>query len=163
MDQPPQPTGFPAAGTTAPSAPSRFRTDFRPAAAEIGGTCSRYSGVFLMFGLLGFAGAERAAVRAVGLLGIGTFDSESGVTEKYHSLNRHGTEKVAILSIEGTIISGEGFFKQQIDHAMKDWKDGRSEGDCGPRQFARRHHHRQRLHAALPPQTGGRNPHSSRR
>ena len=28
-------------------------------------------------------------------------------------MNRHGTDKVAILSIEGTILSGEGFFKQQ--------------------------------------------------
>ena len=33
--------------------------------------------------------------------------------EKYFSLNRYGTDKVAILSIEGTILSGEGFFKQQ--------------------------------------------------
>jgi len=31
---------------------------------------------------------------------------------------------VAILSIEGTILSGEGFFKQQIDHARKDIHDG---------------------------------------
>ncbi len=39
-------------------------------------------------------------------------------------MNRDGTDKVAILSIEGTILSGEGFFKQQIDHARKDIADG---------------------------------------
>ena len=31
--------------------------------------------------------------------------------------------KVAILSIEGTILSGEGFFKNQIDHALQDAED----------------------------------------
>ena len=39
--------------------------------------------------------------------------------EKYFSLTRYGRDKVAILSIEGTILSGEGFFKQQIDHATE--------------------------------------------
>jgi protease-4 len=40
-------------------------------------------------------------------------------------LNRYGTQKVAIISIEGLITSGEGFFRQQVEHARQDWKDGK--------------------------------------
>jgi protease IV len=61
----------------------------------------------------------------IGLLGLSSVDDEARVKERYFSLNRHGTQKVAIISIEGTILSGEGFFKQQIDHAKKDIADGK--------------------------------------
>jgi protease-4 len=61
---------------------------------------------------------------AVGVTGFGSLDQDARVQEKYFSLNHHGSEKVAILSIEGTILSGEGFFRQQLDHALKDAKDG---------------------------------------
>jgi protease IV len=61
----------------------------------------------------------------IGLLGLSSVDDEARVKERYFSLNRHGTQKVAIISIEGTILGGEGFFKQQIDHAKKDIADGK--------------------------------------
>jgi protease-4 len=51
-------------------------------------------------------------------------DGEGRVQEKFISHNRGGTQKVAIFSIEGTILSGEGFFRQQIDHAKKDIEEG---------------------------------------
>jgi protease-4 len=60
----------------------------------------------------------------VGATGIGSADGEARVQEKFFSHNRHGGDKVAILSIEGTILSGEGFFKQQLDHARKDIEKG---------------------------------------
>ena len=78
---------------------------------------------FLLLVLLGSLALNAVLFGVVGLMGFGT-EEESRVQEKYFTLNRYGTEKVAILSIEGTILSGEGFFKQQIDHATKDAKDG---------------------------------------
>lgn len=47
--------------------------------------------------------------------------SESTVRERYHSLNRFGREKIAIISVEGAILDAEGgFVKKQIDHVLKD-------------------------------------------
>lgn len=54
------------------------------------------------------------------LLFRGAFDSSSEVKEKFFSHARTGTQKVAILSIEGMILDGEGFVKRQIDRAIKD-------------------------------------------
>jgi protease-4 len=47
-------------------------------------------------------------------------DSSAKVQEKYYSHARTGTKKVAIISLEGVILDGEGFVKQQIDQAAKD-------------------------------------------
>jgi protease IV len=65
-----------------------------------------------------------ALLGVVGLLGLGAASEDSRVEEKFFALNREGSQKIAIFSIEGMILSGEGFFKQQIDHAMKDWDNG---------------------------------------
>jgi protease-4 len=46
--------------------------------------------------------------------------AEEGIEEKYHSLNKRGADKVAIISIEGTILEGDGFVKKQIDRVRKD-------------------------------------------
>ncbi|MGW8258025.1 MAG: signal peptide peptidase SppA, partial [Thermoguttaceae bacterium] len=61
---------------------------------------------------------------AVGMLGFGALEGEGRVQEKFFSHQRYATDKVAILSIQGMILSGEGFFKNQIDHALKDAKAG---------------------------------------
>jgi protease-4 len=42
------------------------------------------------------------------------------VQEKYFSQKRDGHDKVAILTIEGTILHSDGFVKKQIEHALKD-------------------------------------------
>lgn len=42
------------------------------------------------------------------------------IQEKYHSLNKEAKNKIAILEIEGTIISGDGFVKKQIDRIRED-------------------------------------------
>jgi protease IV len=40
-------------------------------------------------------------------------------------MKKDAANKIAIISVEGTIITGEGFIKRQIDHAIKESKDGR--------------------------------------
>ncbi|MBN2293898.1 MAG: signal peptide peptidase SppA [Pirellulales bacterium] len=47
-------------------------------------------------------------------------DAELRIKEQYVSHKRMADNKIAIISVEGTIISGEGFVKRQIDKAMKD-------------------------------------------
>jgi protease-4 len=42
------------------------------------------------------------------------------VREEFHSLNKRGSHKVAIISIEGVILDGDGFVKRQIDRAAED-------------------------------------------
>ena len=40
--------------------------------------------------------------------------------EKYHSLEKLSSNKIAIIEVEGTIISGDGFVKKQIDRVRED-------------------------------------------
>jgi len=42
------------------------------------------------------------------------------VQEEYFSHERYAPNKVAILKLEGVILTGDGFIKRQIDHAMED-------------------------------------------
>lgn len=58
------------------------------------------------------------------LVGFGTYDSDTRVREEFFSHQRNAKDKVAILAIEGVILSGEGFFKNQVEHALQDVKDG---------------------------------------
>ena len=48
------------------------------------------------------------------------FDTTNGITEKYVSGSKTGSDKVAILSIEGIIMEGDGFVKHQIDRIKED-------------------------------------------
>src|SRR5262249_53145696 len=45
---------------------------------------------------------------------------DSGIQERYHSLAKDGPDKVAIIDVEGVIISAEGFVKAQIDRVRQD-------------------------------------------
>jgi protease-4 len=57
------------------------------------------------------------------LLGSGEslLQADSSVKEKYHSLNRHGKEKIAIVEVSGTIMDGENT-RKVIDAVKKDKK-----------------------------------------
>lgn len=48
------------------------------------------------------------------------FDTTHGIEEKYHSGAKFATDKIAIISIEGVIMEGDGFVKQQIDRIRED-------------------------------------------
>ena len=71
------------------------------------------------------------------------FDTTGGIEEKFVSGGQMATDKIAIISIEGVIIEGDGFVKRQID---RDRQGQERQGDRRPRRFARRHRHRLRLH-----------------
>jgi len=45
---------------------------------------------------------------------------EDGLSEKYHSQSKIALDKVAIIRVEGTIMSGDGYVKHQIDRVKKD-------------------------------------------
>jgi protease-4 len=48
------------------------------------------------------------------------FSPDSQAEEKYHSLSKHAADKVAIISLEGVILEGDGFIKSQIDRVRED-------------------------------------------
>jgi len=48
------------------------------------------------------------------------FDTSGGTSEKYHSGAKFGRDKVAIITISGVIMSGDGYVKRQIDRVRAD-------------------------------------------
>jgi protease-4 len=75
----------------------------------------RYGKLLLV--LLGFA--------VVTILGMSAayqsyFSPADGPQEKYHSLSKTATDKIAVIDISGAIIEGDGFVKQQLDAVRED-------------------------------------------
>ncbi len=66
--------------------------------------------------------AGLALMMLVGIVGAiaASSGSDSHVDEKYYALDKNGTDKIAIITVEGTIMEGDGFVKRQIDHARED-------------------------------------------
>ena len=75
---------------------------------------------FFMVLLMGLLGSLLVNFVLFSIVGFESLDSEHRVREEYFSHNRRGTQKVAIISVEGAILDGQGFVKRQIDHAGKD-------------------------------------------
>ncbi len=48
------------------------------------------------------------------------FDTTGGIYERFHSGSEYGREKVAIISLTGVIVEGDGFVKRQIDRVRDD-------------------------------------------
>jgi protease IV len=48
------------------------------------------------------------------------FDTTGGIEEKYFAGDKTGDDKVAIISVEGVIMEGDGFVKKQIDKVRED-------------------------------------------
>ena len=70
--------------------------------------------------LLVLAGSVLLNLGLLSLLGLGALDSDRRVQERHFSHQPGAADKVAILSVEGVILGGEGFFKRQIDRARED-------------------------------------------
>lgn len=68
------------------------------------------SGVGLLLALLATAA----------LVGFVSWEDDDGLHEQHHSLQRHAKDKVAVITLEGTILDGDGFVKKQIDHVRDD-------------------------------------------
>jgi protease-4 len=48
------------------------------------------------------------------------FDTTHGIEERYLSGSKNAKDKIAVISIEGVIMEGDGFVKQQIDRLRED-------------------------------------------
>jgi protease-4 len=77
-----------------------------------------------MFGWFGKALLAIVAILVMVIIGLvanyrAYFNDPERPQERFHSLARHATKKIAIISLEGAITSGDGFVKKQID-AVKD-------------------------------------------
>lgn len=48
------------------------------------------------------------------------FSPADGPQEKYHSLSKTATDKIAVITVEGAIIDADGFVKRQIDRVRED-------------------------------------------
>lgn len=82
---------------------------------------SRFWGsLFLVLLVLALGGSLFLNVILFGLANLGS-ESDGRAVEKYHSYHRQGHQKVAIISVEGTIIEGDGGFVQhQVDRVLHD-------------------------------------------
>lgn len=56
----------------------------------------------------------------LGFSGIFSLTADDTLHEQYHSLARDATDKIAVITLEGTILDGDGFVKRQIDHVRDD-------------------------------------------
>lgn len=83
-------------------------------------SASRWVLVLLVLGLCGSVLLNLVLFGAISLAGFASIDSDGQVRQKHFSHRRSSGNKVAIISLEGTILSGEGFIKRQIDTAMQD-------------------------------------------
>jgi protease IV len=120
MDPTPQPdwtSGQPVMATAVPM-------PFMPYSPPRRSLLSRILSVFFTLIFVGSLLLNLLFIFLIGIAALGSADSDGRVQERFFSHQRYATDKVAILSIEGVIISGDGFFKQQIEHAIKDAKDG---------------------------------------
>ncbi len=82
---------------------------------------SRFALLLLLLLLLALGGSILGNVTLLGLVGLQALESDSQVQEKFVSGSPRADDKIAIISIEGTILGGdESFAKKQIDRARKD-------------------------------------------
>ncbi|MFZ5832680.1 MAG: signal peptide peptidase SppA [Planctomycetota bacterium] len=80
---------------------------------------------FLLFLLIaGLAASVLLNIALIGGAAMSGVDSENRVRERHFSHARWGSQKIAIIDVEGTILDGEGFFKRQIDHARREAEKG---------------------------------------
>lgn len=78
-------------------------------------------GIVLMLVLVAMLGGSILLNFVLLVVNVGAAGTEIPVREKHHSLNKHGGDKVAIISVEGVMLETEdGFVKRQIDRVIED-------------------------------------------
>jgi protease-4 len=77
-------------------------------------------GWIAMLLFLGLGGSLFLNLILLGGMGLSQAPGDTGLQEQYHSLSRTGREKVAVISVNGAILSSEGFIKKQIDSVKAD-------------------------------------------
>jgi protease-4 len=73
-----------------------------------------------LISLASFAMLVFMAVAIAGLMGFFSLSGDESLHEQYHSLSHHAADKIAVITLEGTILDGDGFVKRQIDHVRDD-------------------------------------------
>lgn len=78
-----------------------------------------------MFGWMGKALLALVGILVLVIVGMfgryrSYFNEPDKPQEKYHSLARHATQKIALVNLEGAIMEGDGFVKRQIDAVQAD-------------------------------------------
>jgi protease-4 len=78
--------------------------------------------MFGRFGKLLLVALGVAILIIMGLVGSyqSYFGLNEGLQEKYHSLSKEATKKIAIIDVSGAIVEGDGFVKKQIDRVSED-------------------------------------------
>lgn len=71
---------------------------------------------------LGWTGFLLCAMALIGLQArfADYFDTTGGISERFHSGKELATDKIAIISVTGAIMEGDGFVKRQIDRVRDD-------------------------------------------
>lgn len=111
-----EPTVPPSPPTTpAPATPASGRAAEPPAAPRRGLLSRAFRFIQGAFNL-----AALALLLLLAVLVVITWNTESSLSEEYHSLSRSGKQKIAIIRLEGPILDGEGFVKKQIDRVRED-------------------------------------------
>jgi protease IV len=100
------PTSYPPASQNPPPPPPRRFQPLR----WLGRLISLASFVMLLLMVVALAS----------LMGFFSLSGDETLHEQYHSLSRHATDKIAVITLEGTILDGDGFVKRQIDHVRDD-------------------------------------------
>lgn len=83
----------------------------------------RKVGLLLLFLILGLCGSLMLNFLLSGMVGLGSLASagrDHKVQERHFSHKSGAKDKVAIISVTGTILSGRGFVKNQIDQVLHD-------------------------------------------
>lgn len=80
----------------------------------------RWVTVLLLLGLCGSLLLNVMLFMVAGLAGLTSLETDRKIQERFLSHQKGGRNKVAVISVEGVIMQGEGFVKDQIDRALED-------------------------------------------
>jgi protease-4 len=91
-----------------PASPMRVIVE-QPRFGRLGGRIAWFLVILLVLVIVAMYGSYRSYMQ-----------TNPPIYERYHSLNATATDKVAIITVDGTIIHTDGFAKWQIDQVLKD-------------------------------------------